>query len=127
MGFNYTGVANRMGNAGNDTFSFGDKSVVSGTIDGGGGSNNVLDFTNDSASVTVSLPNHSATPIFSGANDGFANISFLFGGENTSLAGENLSNLWSITSTNTGTLTNTDGVFGFANVPNLIGGTLDDT
>ena len=51
----------------------------------------------------------------------------MIGGANTTLVGRISRTSGISNTTNTGTLTNSDGVFGFSGVANLQGGTHDDT
>lgn len=129
--FTFTGVANLVGNSGNDTFVFGQNSALSGSLDGRGGTN-TMDFSAYGAHVNVSFANHSATPIANDGPNGFANISVVIGSNDTSLFGPNASNLWSITGINSGSLTSNDGVnppstITFSGVADLVGNYRDDT
>ncbi len=121
-GFTYSGVANLQGNAGNDTFNFGQNSAVSGSIDGGAGGNNVMNFTAYGAPVSVMLTGNdsgSATPIANDGPNGFANINFVISNDaqNNSLMGPNSANLWLITGNDSGTVNG----FGFSGMANLVG------
>jgi hypothetical protein len=119
-GIAFTGINNLVGGANTDTFKFNSGGSVSGTINGGGGSN-TLDYSNHGATaITVNLQTHTAT-----ATGGFSNIGTLVGSSSTSdtLIGPNTTNTWTLTGTNAGTV----GTFSFSAVENLTGGTGNDT
>src|SRR5262249_19870702 len=101
------------------TFTFSPGKNVTGTVDGGGGSD-VLDYSQFTAAVTVNLQSGLAT-----ATGGFQNIETIVAGKATSdkLIAANLTNSWNITGKNAG---NVGGVF-FQNIENLTGGAGDDS
>jgi hypothetical protein len=69
-------VQNLTGGTGADTFVFADGAGIDGTIDGGGGGTNALDYSAYSSSVLVDLQTGSAT----GVGGGIANIQNVTGG-----------------------------------------------
>ena len=122
----FTGIENLTGGAGNDTFAFVTGGSLSGTLDGGGGSNR-LDYSGFGGAVTINLSNSAATAINGGAANGFNNIQALTGsGANTTLTGPSGINSWDITGLNAGDI-NGPGSFNFAQVWNLTGAGSQDT
>jgi hypothetical protein len=115
----YSGIANLTGGSGTDTFKFNAGGSVTGTINGGGGSN-ALDYSAFGSAITVNLQTHAAT-----GTGGFANIGTLTGSGAAAdaLVGANIINTWTITAPNTGTV----GAFAFSAIANLTGGTGNDT
>ena len=77
-GISFSGFGNLAGGAGNDTFYFKNGSSLSGTIDGGGGTN-TLSETAVTSLITLNL----ATSTISGVAGGFSNISNVNAGGNT--------------------------------------------
>ncbi len=125
--FTFTGVANLFGGDGNDIFSFGDNSQITGTIDGELGLN-ALDYHLYTTPVAVDLANSSASHIFSGANGGFANISLLTGTGIEGALGDTLTgyladDTFVITGNDTG---NVGGMFTYTGVANLHGNAGND-
>ena len=118
-GIAFTGIARLTGGTSTDAFKFTTGSV-SGTVDGGGGTD-TLDYSADGgAAVTVNLATHTAT-----RTGGFANIEKLVGSTSAAdtLVGPNAASTWSITGANAGTV----GAFSFSAVENLTGGSANDT
>jgi Ca2+-binding RTX toxin-like protein len=118
-GIAFTGIAKLTGGTFADVFKFTTGSV-SGTVDGGGGTD-TLDYSADGgAAVTVNLANHTAT-----RTGGIANIEKLVGSSSAAdiLVGPNAASIWSITGANAGTVGN----FSFSAVENLTGGSANDT
>jgi hypothetical protein len=76
----FTSFQNLTGGSGPDTFRFGDGQGVSGTIDGGGGTN-ALDYSAYTSNVLVNLQTGSAT----GAGGGIANVQNVTGGAGSNL------------------------------------------
>ena len=111
----FAGVANLIGGTANDTFNFSSGATVTGTVNGGGGSNTLNDSAY-TAPVTVNLQSDTAT-----GTGGFSKIATLVGGSSTAntLVGANATNTWNLTGTNAG---NVAGVK-FSAFPNLTGGT----
>jgi hypothetical protein len=113
-GVSFSNVQNLIGGTGNDLFIFSNGKGLTGTINGGGGTNE-LDYAPYTSAVTVNLASHNAT-----GTGGFANIQTLVGGSGSNtLVGPNATNTWNITGTNAG---NVAGV-SFSAFPNLTGGT----
>jgi RTX calcium-binding nonapeptide repeat (4 copies) len=120
-GMAFSAVANLTGGTANDTFNFATGAEVSGTIDGGKGTNS-LNYAADTTPITVDLSSMTAT---SGAAPfTIANIEGVIGGTSTgdTLIGPNQSNVWTITGNNAGKVGNVS----FSGVENLTGGTLAD-
>ena len=119
-GIVFTAIANLLGGSGTDTFKLTSTGSLSGKVDGGSGGTDTLDYSGRSAAVTVNLASLMAT-----ATGGFANIDKLVGSTSNSdkLVGPNLTNTWSITGANSGTV----GSFSFSGVENLTGGSGADT
>ncbi len=115
----FSGFENLVGGTGNDTFSFADGKYVSGTINGGTGSN-ALNYAQYNIAASVNL----ATCATTGAHGGFSNIQNFVGGSDSTLIGANTVNTWNITGTNTG---NVNGSVPFSSFENLVGGTSNDT
>ena len=116
-GNTFTNMQNLTGGTYNDTFQFGSTGFVSGTINGGGGTD-ALDYSQRSSGVVVNLATGSATAVGSG----FTRISDLYGSSDSTdmlIGDNNVLNTWYITSGNTG---NINGQFYFAGVKNLTGG-----
>jgi filamentous hemagglutinin family protein len=119
----FTGIANLLGAAGNDTFEMGlDGSIAS--VDGAGGTNtlDLSDKTADFVSINLQLGT-----INQGGVGAYANItSFVGNGTDTRLTGRNIATTYTVSGTNTGSITNADGTITFSGVTRLIGGTNDD-
>lgn len=76
-GVSFTAFENILGGAADDTFAFSGNATLSGTLDGGGGSN-TLDYTTYGTSVIIDLENGAATGIIGG----FENIATFTGSGN---------------------------------------------
>jgi hypothetical protein len=107
----FAGIANITTGSGNDTFVFSNGASLSGTANGGGGSN-TLDESANTANVTVNLQTSDLN---------FQNL--LGGSGNNTLIGPNANTTWNITAQNAGTLT---GGISFSNFQNLLGGSGND-
>ncbi|MGD8574588.1 MAG: hypothetical protein PVJ40_06520, partial [Gammaproteobacteria bacterium] len=173
----FSGIENLTGGSNGDQFHFAAGASVSGTVQGGAGTDS-LDYSAWSTAVTVNLGAGTATAtgsisgvesvtggsgtdtlvgaggsnawVVSGANSGSLNgnpfsaienltggtgddsfqiaggtLSGLItgGGGSDSLTGDNIANTWSITGSDSGTLT---GIGGFAAIQNLVGGSGPD-
>jgi hypothetical protein len=148
-----TGVTTTInGGAGNDTFNVGNAGILDAivgalTVNGNLGTNtlNVDDHLNGvgqsftvsstvltrSGGVSITYGTIKTLNISAGGNDSLTVLSpvpttttnFNGGGGNNSLIGANVTNTWTITGTNKGTL----GKVAFTNVQNLVGGTGNDT
>ena len=119
-GNSFSNIQNLTGGGFSDDFQLQNSGFVAGHIDGSGGIN-ILDYGMRNYGAVVNLETQSATAV--GA--GFTNITDFNGGtDNTDLLiGMNASNVWDITSGNSGTI---NGTFAFKGVENLTGGTADD-
>ena len=119
----FTGIQNLIGGSGADTFAFATGGALSGTIDGGGGSN-TLDFSARSTAVTVTLVASGANK--STATGGWTNIATVIGSaaSTDALVGANTTNVWDLTAANAGTL---NGTLAFSSFENLTGGTTNDS
>jgi Ca2+-binding RTX toxin-like protein len=69
-----------VGGSGNNTFAFEDGATFAGTIDGGTGGTNTLDYSAYATAVTVNLSTGAATGIGGGAAGKFSNIRNVTGG-----------------------------------------------
>jgi Ca2+-binding RTX toxin-like protein len=121
----FSGVENLVGGAGNDTFRFLAAGQVSGSVDGGAGTNR-LDYSADGGqAAAVNLASGSASRIRGGAASGFRNVTALVGSSSGAdqLTGANATNLWQLTGANAGRV----GAFTFSAVENLTGGSQTDT
>jgi autotransporter-associated beta strand protein len=115
---NFTGIRNLTGGSAADTFFFSDGAAVTGTVNGGGGSNE-LDALY-STPVTVNLQTSTVT----GVGGSVLSIQNFFGGSATNtLIGPNAPTIWNITGTNTGNL---NGNIHFSAFQNLTGGSAAD-
>ena len=102
----------------NDTFDISNGSV-SGTLDGGGGTSDVISYATRASSLSFDLE----TFLFPSVGTA-ANINGVVGGTlSDGLNGAHDSNVWNITANNAGDV---DG-FTFSSIEVLIGGTTDDT
>ncbi|MGH7747672.1 MAG: beta strand repeat-containing protein, partial [Candidatus Dormibacteria bacterium] len=100
----FSGIQNLTGGSGNDTFAFATGGSVSGTVNGGAGTN-TLDYSGDTGAVAVNLTNDSASLIQGGTANGFSNIQALTGnGANTTLTGPGGVHTWNITGADQGNL-----------------------
>ncbi len=111
----FSAFENLTGGSAGDTFKIAAGGKLSGTVDGGGGSNK-LDYTSFGSPVTVNLATPKETAI-----GGFKNIQNVLGSASKldTLVGANTTNTWSITGSNAGTLNS----LGFSGFENLTGGT----
>jgi len=114
-----------LGNDQVDSFYFYDTSTgaptvfLSGTLDGGGGTSNVLNYNNDTALIDIDLSNNSATNIYSDQANGFVNVNIV---NNHTLYGPNSNNTWRIL---TGNSVSLNDVIHY-DIYNLVGGTEED-
>ncbi len=116
----FLGFQNLAGGAGNDHFMVKNGQGVSGTIDGGGGSANVLDYSDFTAQVVVDLGKQKATNV-GGKVTGIQQ--FVGGHASDTLIGPDSPNLWSVTGPNKGAVSTMQfGNFTFDSFENLKGG-----
>ncbi len=104
--------------AGIDSFTFGDGASITGTLDGGLGSNG-LDYSAYESAVTIDLGGQTATG--TGAARNIVNVT---GGEGSdTLHGLAVDSVWRITEENTGTIEfdPEDDVIRFSGIENLVG------
>jgi hypothetical protein len=122
----FNNFQNLVGGTANDIFQFTGSGSVAGTVNGGGGTQNRLDYSgNGGTPVTVNLQTAAAPRIKGGDPGGFSNIQFLLAvsSANNTLTGPNITSLWTITGPNIGIV----GSFAFVGIENLVGGTGIDT
>jgi hypothetical protein len=145
LGGTFSGVNNIIGGAGNDTVQFANGGSLTGTIDGGVGSDTIIGD-NTGRAFTVSGPNSGTVSTILGGSfgnvenltGGSANDQFTFngggtlagnidgGGGTNSLTGDNTGRTYTINAANGGTI----GVLlggTFANIENLTAGSGNDT
>jgi hypothetical protein len=119
--YTFAAFGNLTGGTGTDNFHFANGAAVTGIIDGGSsGGVNTLDYSAFTTGATVNLATGAAT-----GTGGFRNIGNLVGSSaaTDTLTGANVSNTWTITGANAGTLN----AFTFSAVENLVGGAATDT
>ncbi len=111
----FSNIENLAGGTGNNTFAFVNGGSIAGNLFGGSGTNTIADSYYGSP-ITVNLAAKTAT----GISGTWAKVTS-FVGTNTSdlLIGANASSTWTIIGANTGTV----GVYSFAGLANLQGGT----
>ncbi len=91
--FNFSGVQNLTGGAGNDTFAFSGAATLTGVLNGSGGTN-ILDYSAYGSGVSVDLSTHSASNIYGGLANGVLNIQNLSGSHYAdSLTGDSAANV----------------------------------
>ena len=101
----FNGIETLQGNSGTDNYVFADGSNFTGIVDGAGGLLDLVDYSSETSAVTVSL-----------ASSQFQNIeSYVGNSSNSTLVGENSSNAWLITGSNSGSV-NGINFTGFNNV-----------
>jgi hypothetical protein len=110
----FTNVENLTGGSGIDVFNFDDQAGISGTLDGGGGSN-ALNYSDYQTAVSVDLALHAATGTASARN-----FDDLTGGAAAdTLIGLSTDTVWHITDLDGGDIYD---VITFASIENLTGG-----
>ncbi len=108
----FNNIENLVGGSAADNFVFADGSSISGSVDGGAGSD-AVDQSAQSGIVNIIL-----------GGSGFSNVeNFTGNGTNSTLVGDNIVNTWSINGLDAGTV----GAVSFNNFSNLQGGTNNDT
>jgi hypothetical protein len=111
----FTNIANLTGGAGTDRFAFLAGGSLTGSLNGGTGSN-TLDDSQYGSAVTVNVAQGTAT----GVGGTFKAIAAFAGtGTTDTLSGTNANSVWLITGPNAGTV----GYYTFTAFPNLVGGT----
>jgi filamentous hemagglutinin family protein len=116
----FVNVENLTGGTANDRFAFAnDAAAVSGTLDGGGGGGNVLDYSGRSAPIVIDLAAGTATavgtPLRIHAVVGSAGFD--------SLIGPDSPNVWTLAGASAGDV---NGSLSFAGIEHLTGGSLAD-
>jgi acrosin len=117
----FSSFENLTGGTAADTFKFADNIGVSGTVNGGGGTD-TLDYSayTSAHAVTVNLQTSAATNL-----GGFTSITNFVGGAGSdTLTGANTANTWNLTGANTGNINST---VTYSSFENLAGGTAADT
>ena len=127
----FSNLQNLTGGTGSDSFVFTAAKVVSGTINGGAGGTNTLNYNAYTTAVTINLQTSAATGIFGGAASGFSNIGTMIGGTNANNAvtAPNAVNTWTFTlgSFDDFSLVSGATTYAFQNFPYVVGGSTDDT
>jgi hypothetical protein len=117
----FTAMQNLVGGTGNDTFKFTGAGSISGTVSGGGGTANKLDYSALAGPITVNLQTGAAPLINGGAAGGFSGIQSLAGSKSAAdkLIGPSADTAWTISTANGGKA----GTVSFTGFENLVGGT----
>ena len=109
-GMTFSSFENLTGGTGADTFTFSNAATLSGTIDGGAGTDSVS-YSAYTTSLSISMAKH-------------LNLESITGGSaSDTLTGPDATNTWNVTGTNSGTLNGMT----FSSFENLTGGTGADT
>lgn len=116
--FGFSAIESLTGSTGTDTFNLANGVGMTGTINGGTGTN-TLSYHAYASSASVNLQTKTASNLGAFANIG----TFKGGAAGDSLIGANAVNLWTITTNNGGKA----GTTTFDSFENLTGGTLNDT
>ncbi|MEQ9359822.1 CHAT domain-containing protein [Coleofasciculus chthonoplastes] len=106
----FSSIENLIGGTFSDTFVFSNNGAISGTIDGGLGTNE-LDYSQNINPVTLNLA-------------AIENIEKVTGNANSTLVGTDTPNTWTITGSNSGTVNSN---LSFNEFSNITGGNSDDT
>ncbi|MEM9264395.1 MAG: CHAT domain-containing protein [Cyanobacteria bacterium P01_F01_bin.13] len=113
----FNNIESVLGQAGDDRFVFDDGAQVSGTLDGGTGTDG-LDYDNYTSDVAINLQTSIST-----GNQGINNFESLIGGSaNDTLTGTNANDTITFTGVNAGSIN----ALSFNNIENYDGGTGDD-
>ncbi|HZU37018.1 MAG TPA: hypothetical protein VFA18_13950, partial [Gemmataceae bacterium] len=117
----FTGFEDLVGGSANDTFKFSGAGSISGTVNGGGGTANKLDYSSLAGPITVNLQTAAAPLLNGGAAGGFSNLQSFTGSSSSAdtLIGTNATTIWTISTANAGKA----GKAGFSGFENLQGGT----
>ncbi|MGZ0172130.1 MAG: Calx-beta domain-containing protein, partial [Planctomycetales bacterium] len=124
--FSFSSVENLVGGSDNDSFNFSNGASVAGTVDGGSGGTDTLNYGAYTTAVSVNLETSAATAtaINGGMMNGFTNIDSIAGGSAAdSITGPNADQTWTITGSEAGNVASTD----FSEFEALVGGSLNDT
>jgi hypothetical protein len=118
------GLATLNGGGGNNTFRFTGSASLTGTINGGSGVSNKLDFSALAGPVSVDLQTGAASPILGGNAGGFSNLNSFLGSTSAgdTLTGPDANTNWTISSANGGSGSGSGFRFTFARFENLVGG-----
>jgi uncharacterized repeat protein (TIGR01451 family) len=118
-GASFANFENLTGGAGTDTFKLKPAGSVTGTLNGGTGTADRLDFSLESAAVTVNLQTKTAPGM-----GHYANIEALTGSPFAdTIIGANVPTTWQVQFNNTGKV----GSYSFGSFENLTGGSANDT
>ncbi|MGH8379133.1 MAG: hypothetical protein ACRER7_09255, partial [Gammaproteobacteria bacterium] len=132
VGGTFSNIGNLIGGTGADDFIFSNNAGLSGTLNGGGGNDN-LDWSAYTTARNVTLIGPGSVDGVQGTEasiaGGFDNTTSLIGANGASgllnaLTGPNSSNTWNVTANNAGKL---DGALSFSNFQTLTGGSGADT
>ena len=128
IGGRFFGIENLTGGSGADTFTFEDSGEISGTLEGGMGTDH-LDHSSRTDAIRVTLTASDAMG-FDGratATDGFSGIDRLSGGTGTdSLTGHNADATWTLGAAGNSYAVGNQSLV-FSNFENLIGGSMADS
>jgi hypothetical protein len=118
----FSSIQNLVGGSGSNAFIFNDGASVSGNIRGGGGG--ALDYSAYNTAVNVNLQTATAT----GVGGSFASIQSLTGGGgNNMLVGADVTDIWNLTGSNTGSVHGGGSTVTFSAFQNLRGGAVANT
>ena len=119
-GVSWTGFGNITGGVGNDVFKFSNAATLSGSLNGGGGTDTV-DLSAYTTATSLNIPSSR----FTGLSGNFSAIQSFVGGSSGSNAilGPNAASVFNITGTNAGNV----GGIGFTAFGNLVGGPANDS
>jgi len=100
----FTGMHSLLGGSLSDTFKFTGSGSIAGTINGGAGTGNKIDYSALTMPVSVNLQTRTAPLIDGGVAGGFSNIEALAGSKATTntLTGLDADTAWTISSVNSG-------------------------
>ena len=120
----FTGFTNVRGGTVNDTFLIGATGFLSGKLSDTTGTN-TLNYSLRTTGIVTNLQTGVATAI----GGGISGINSIVGTSklDDQLTGADLDNVWTISGSNAGTVTNSAGTVAFSAIENLVGGALADT